>query len=70
VNCTEKNVFHQSAFYIELRGGKYVTYKKCFIKSNRLNVRSYTLKSNNQRREEIFIFAKIKFYVMRRVNTL
>lgn len=28
----------KSAFYIFLRGEKYVTYKKCFIKSNRLNV--------------------------------
>ena len=60
----KKNVFHQSAFYIFLRGEKYVTYKKCFIKSNRLNVRSYTLKSNNQhrRRDIHFCWNKVLCY--------
>lgn len=58
---------HQSAFYIFLRGEKYVTYEKVFYKIE-ASAWTYTLKSNNQQRREIFIFAKIKFYVMRRVN--
>jgi hypothetical protein len=45
--------------------------KKCFIKSNRcLNVYIKVEQPTTAEREEIFIFAEIKFYVMRRVNTV
>lgn len=54
---------------IYLRGEKYVTYKKYFIKSNRLNVHIKVEQPTSGERE-IFIFAEIKFYVMRRVNTV